>query len=119
MRSFPDPGEPTIVSHGGGGIPFWAPDGRTLYYGTRIGRWFIAAHIQKGPSPRVLSIDSLFGDPGIGQIPAPGSTLSPDGERFILAVYPDAGGPDGDTSATARLILVQNFFEELRRLVPR
>jgi hypothetical protein len=40
----------------------------------------------------------------------PGSTLSHGGERFILAVYPNAGSSGADTSTSARLILVQNFW---------
>ena len=34
IRSFPDPGERTLVSQGGGTVPFWSPDGNTLYYAT-------------------------------------------------------------------------------------
>jgi len=117
VRSFPDPGEPTIVSHGGGGVPSWSPDGRTLYYGTRIGRWLVAARLLREPSPSVLSIDTLYGDPGIGQIPMPGY-LSPDGDRFIVAVFPSDGTSGVDASQPARLILVQNFSEELKRLAP-
>jgi Tol biopolymer transport system component len=116
VRGFPDPGEPTIVSHGGGGIPFWSPDGRTLYYGTRIGRWTIAARLVRAAVPKVLSIDSLFGDPGFALAPMPGSTLSPDGNRFIAVVYPDAVHAGADASEPGRLILVQNFFQELERL---
>jgi len=117
VRSFPDPGEPTIVSHGGGGVPSWSPDGRTLYYGTRIGRWLVAARLLRDPSPRVLSIDTLYGDPGIGQIPMPGY-LSPDGKEFIVAAYPGVATSGAETSQPSRLILVQNFAEELKRLVP-
>ena len=117
VRRFPDPGEPTVVSRGGGGIPAWSPDGSTLYYGTRIGRWHIAARLQRDPSPRVVSIDTLFGDPGIGQVPMPGSTLHPAGDRFLLAVYSDAVDPGADRSVPGRLILVQNVFEEVKRLV--
>ncbi len=116
VRGFPDPGEPTIVSRGGGGIPFWSPDGTTLYYGTRIGRWFVAARLLRDAAPRVLSIDTLFGDPGIGQVPMPGATLNPAGDRFILAVYPDPADRGAANSKPERLVLVQNFFEELKRL---
>ncbi len=41
--------------------------------------------------------------------------VSPDGERFLM--IKEGGGAD-DTSAPSQLILVQNWFEELRRLVP-
>ena len=65
IRSFPDPGERTVVSEDGGFIPFWSPDGNTLYY-TRPesgGGTFMAARIQRDPVPVVLSRDSLFTGP--------------------------------------------------------
>ena len=95
-------------------MAFWAPDGRTLYYGRSVGRVFFAARVRRGPVPSVLSIDTLFAEPDLGVIPFPGATLHPDGDRFIFAVYPDAGGPDDATAATGRLVLVQNFFGELK-----
>jgi Tol biopolymer transport system component len=32
IRSFPEPGERTLVSQGGGEYPLWSPDGNTVYY---------------------------------------------------------------------------------------
>ena len=113
VRSFPDPGERTVVSEGGGDTPFWSPDGNTLYYsrGAFLGGTFKAARIQRDPTPVVLSTDSLF---TVASIIAPtaGSVLHPDGDRFILAQNVGAADAGGDTD---RLILVQNFFEELRQ----
>jgi hypothetical protein len=50
--------------------------------------------------------------------PFTGTALHPDGDRFIFAVA--SGDPDAQGEATApqRIILVKNFFEELKRLVP-
>ena len=63
IRSFPDPGAQTQVSQGGGQFPFWSPDGNTVHYWT-IGAsgqaTFMAARIQRNPTPVVLSRDSLF-----------------------------------------------------------
>ena len=42
--------------------------------------------------------------------------VSPDGKRF-LTIKP-SGGPE-QTAASTSLIVVQNWFEELKRLVPR
>ena len=81
----------------------------------------MAAHLQRDPVPRVVSVDTLFSDPGIGQIPAPGETLHPAGDRFIFAVHPntgDTGDPDATASGPGRLILVQNFQEKLGRRPP-
>ena len=61
VRSFPDPGERTPVSEGGGDFPDWSPDGNTVYYWTPgVGGLFWAARLQREPTPMVLSTDSLF-----------------------------------------------------------
>jgi Tol biopolymer transport system component len=112
IRSFPEPGGLTIVSEGGGDVPFWSPDGNTLYY-TRPPGVFTAARIERDPVPVVVSRDSLFTvTPGIGRV-FQGSGLHPDGDRFILARTVDT-----TDDAPQRLILVLNFFEELKERVP-
>jgi len=118
IRSFPNAGERMLVSRGGGLIPFWSPDGGTLYYKAGPGRPFMAARLQREPVPAVLSLDTLFTSPTVTTQSLPGSALHPDGDRFILAVT--GGDPEaaGDATAPMRLILVQSFFEELKRLVP-
>lgn len=118
VRRFPEPGERTIVSRDGGAVAFWAPDGSTLYYGRSVGRQFFAAKVRRDPVPSVLSTDALFAEPGLGVVPAPGAALHPAGDRFIFAVYAGVGGADDRTSEPGRLILVQNFFEELNRQAP-
>ena len=49
--------------------------------------------------------------------PFSGSGLHPDGDRFIFAQSVGAGAEDAGAEPV-RLILVQNFFEELRQVVP-
>jgi Tol biopolymer transport system component len=112
IRSFPEPGGLTMVSEGGGSWAFWSPDGNTLYYASPLGV-VTAARIERDPVPVVVSRDSLFMvTPGIAP-PFQGSGLHPDGDRFILSrnVGTTYAGPQ-------RLILVQNFFEELKERVP-
>jgi len=118
IRSFPDAGAQTRVSEGGGSGPFWSPDGNTLYFarGGPDGATFFAAHLQRDPVPVVLSTDSLFRAVAGG--PLAGSGLHPEGDRFILVRTVGSPEPDDTTAEPARLILVQNFFEELKRLVP-
>ncbi len=41
--------------------------------------------------------------------------MSLDGQRFLMIT---AGGGAEDTSAPPQIIVVQHWFEELRRLVP-
>ena len=119
IRSFPDPGERTLVSQGGGTVPFWSPDGNTLYYATGFGQPFMAARLQRDPVPVVLSTDTLFTRVGAGTEAFPGSALHPDGDRFILARNATTGTvAEGGATEAERLILVLNFFEELRQVVP-
>ena len=120
VRSFPDPGERTKVSENGGAKPFWSPDGNTLYY-ERFDpageSTFMAARTERDPVPVVLSTDSLFTVASITALAA-GSALHPDGDRFILAQNVSTSGVEDGAPEPSRLILVQNFFEELKRLVP-
>ena len=112
IRSFPEPGAQTVVSQGGGDVPFWSPDGNTLYYARRSigGATFMAARIERDPTPVVVSRDSLFA--GSYLLPFQGSGLHPDGDRWIVAqnfVTADEGAAEPQ-----RLIVVTNWFEELR-----
>ena len=112
VRSFPNPGEPTLVSQAGGNVPFWAADGTTLFYLRTQGvdGTVFAARLQRDPVPVVLATDSLFTVRSIAE-PVPGTGLHPDGDRFVFAQA--IGLAEADTPA--RLILVENFFEELRQ----
>ena len=116
IRSFPEPGERTIVSEGGGGIPFWSPDGSILYY-TRPPGIFTAARLERDPVPVVVSRDSLFTTRPGGVRPFQGSGLHPDGDRFILARSVGSADAEGESTEPDRLILVLNFFEVLKERV--
>ena len=85
IRSFPEPGERTLVSQGGGEYPFWSPDGSTVYFwtlgvGGAEGDAFIAARIRRNPTPVVLSREPLFS----GNYFRPASDLHPDGDRLVV-----------------------------------
>jgi hypothetical protein len=116
VRSFPTPGERTIVYSGAVAGMSWSPDGGTLYAFTGQNQPLIAVRLQRDPVPVVLGVDTLF--TAIGAVePAPGSVLHPDGDRFIFAgtATGDAVSEEGDTERPERLILVRNWVEELRR----
>jgi Tol biopolymer transport system component len=116
IRSFPVAGERTVVSRGGGMGGIWSPDGSTLYYSASADAessvvTMVAARLRLDPVVTVLSTDTLFTIEGVpprsGQNP-----LHPDGDRFIFPVAVEGGS--GAEARGARLILVQNWFEELR-----
>ena len=117
LRDFPDPREPLIVLREDA-IPFWSPDGNSVLLGTRIGRMFVSARLARGAVFTVASVDTLFADPGIAGQPMAGASMHPDGDRFVFVVNPSGGEVQGDASGAERLILVQGFEEELRRLAP-
>ena len=123
IRSFPDPGERTPVSQGGGVAPSWSPDGNTVYHWRieSLGRYTsMAARIQRQPTPVVLSRDSLFTREMVvrsgGNVVA--YDLHPDGDRLIVGRSATATNAAEIAAEPDRLILVQNFFEELRQVVP-
>ena len=103
------------MSEGGGVIPFWSPDGNTLYYARSDGAGggtYSAARIQRDPVPVVLSTDSLF--TGRAYLaPFPGSGLHPDGDRWIVPQNVGSAGPEAGAEPE-RLIMITNFFEDLR-----
>ena len=95
----------------------WSPDGSTLYAFTAgPERLALAIRLRRGPVAEVLGIDTLFTTPLGARVPRTGAVLHPDGDRFILTrdvgvVATAADGPQRPD----RLILVTNFFEELRQ----
>ena len=117
IRSFPEPGERTLVSQGGGEYPFWSPDGNTVYYwglGEPGGQGdeFMAARIQRDPTPVVQRRDPLF----TGNYIRSGWSLHPEGDRLVVR-QPTLGAGDGEASETERFLIVTNWFEELRQRV--
>jgi hypothetical protein len=94
----------------------WSPDGGTLYAFTGPDAPVVAIRLRRDPVPVVLSVDTLFTSPPFGSEPPPGSVLHPDGNRFILATDASAAAAD-ELQRPDRLILVTNFFEELRQRV--
>ena len=104
-----------LISRGGGTKPLWGPDGRELFY-LSLGGQLTAVPIEADGSftfgnPEVVFEQTYFtGSPVRGH----NYDISPDGKRFLMI---KEGDPGGETEPT-QLILVQNWFEELKRLVP-
>jgi DNA-binding beta-propeller fold protein YncE len=106
VRPFPGPGPKWQVSTEGGVGPVWAPSGRELFY--RSENRLMVADVQLVPAfsaraPRLL-FEGTFKASFYAQF-----DVSPDGRRFIM-IKP--------TDAASRLVVVQNWQEELKRLVP-
>jgi len=103
-----------LVSSEGGDQPLWARNGKQLFYRTLNTNqvWVVDVRTDGGFStskPRLL-----FEKPGyIVAGPIRTYDLSMDGQRFLM-VKLNRGKPTPVTEMT----LVQNWFEELKRLVP-
>jgi len=104
------------VSTSGGVQPLWARNGRELFYVTPTGD---VMGVQVGEGPRwatnapakVIPANGYYYG-GVGA--AATFDVSPDGRRFLMIKQRD---PQAETTPTS-LIVVQNWTEELKRLVP-
>jgi serine/threonine-protein kinase len=109
LRSYPEPDHKEPVSTDGGTHPRWSPNGKELFY--RSGNRMMAVDVSTTPRltlsrPRVLFEQRyVFGGQTVANF-----DVSPDGQRFVMVK---------DDSASGRINLVLNWFEELKRLVPR
>ena len=113
VRAFPDAeDELTLVSQGGGRWPVWAPDSDELFYRSPEGMMVVAFETE--PRFRVRTTQLLFEETLTYSLSGRGTgrtyDIAPDGQRFLVVKRFDTAPP--------QIILVQNWFEELRRLVP-
>ena len=114
VRPFPnvDEGKWT-VSTGGGAQPLWARNGRELFYVAQPAR-LMAASIQPGATfaagdPRLL-FEGRYARPGLRGT----YDVAPDGRRFLM-LKENESAPQ---TAPPELVVVPNWLEELKRLVP-
>jgi hypothetical protein len=114
LQPFPGGGAVTQVSAGPGTEPVWARDGEEIFY--RDGLDVLGVGVDIGPgdaiavgTPEVLfSADYLLDNLGVG---VPNYDVSIDGKSFLM---PTLRG----SAALPVIVLVDNWFQELKRLVP-
>ena len=101
------------ISNGGGTQPLWSRDGRELFY-YAPGRLMAVDVETTGDEFRAGRAKMLFERRFLQGSLHRQYDVSPDGERFLMIedVEPGGSGPRLD------VILVDNWFEELKRLVP-
>ena len=104
------------ISRGGGTKPLWGPDGRELFY-LSLGGQLTAVPTETDGSftfgnPEVVFEETYYfrGGSFLGRT----YDISPDGKRFLMI---KERGP-GDETEPTQVILVLNWFDELKRLVP-
>ena len=112
VRPFPDVnGGKWQLSSGGGSAPLWAHNGRELFYTSRGKMYVVALHPGSPFSaepPRVLfAIPDRVrtGSPLRGTF-----ALTPDDQRFLMV----RDNSWQDMAGTPTVVVVENFFDELR-----
>ncbi len=110
VSAFPGPGGKTTISSGGGREPQWSPDGSELYY--REKEWLMAVSVATvqdfdAGAPRRL-FEAPFDEAGA---PYANYDVARESDGFIMV------RSDEERSAS-RLVVVLNWFKELRRLAP-
>jgi len=116
VAPYPGPGGKIAVSAAGGRSPRWSSDGKELVY--RNARQMMAVAVTPGPtlgigSPRLL-FEGEYAQEEMGQ-GAHNYDVTADGQRFIM-MLPVAQTERAE--ARREMVVVQNWFEELKRLVP-
>lgn len=113
VRPFPGPGGQWQISAEGGSSPTWSRNGRELFYETLDQRLMVASYAEQGGSfhadkPRLWGETRL---PDLQELRT--FDLHPDGQRFAVLQDVAEAGEKRD-----KVVLFQNFFDELRRLAP-
>jgi hypothetical protein len=110
---YPPTGERVQVSAAGGVQARWRADGRELFYLTPEGTLMaVEVNIERGFRPGVptsLFETGLVVDPIRDQY-----AVTRDGRRFLLAAPADTK----DDVPPPQIVIVENWVEELKRLVP-
>ena len=112
VQRFPSLGDKIAVSTDGGAQPLWSPDGDELFY--RGPRGMMAVPVETDPTFRAGEPELLFEQQYYFLLGRRTYDLAPDG-RFLMVKEETA--PDASAGQEV-IILVQNWFEELTRLVP-
>jgi Tol biopolymer transport system component len=103
VRAFTGSPKTWRVSLDGGTWPVWSRDGREIFF--RQGDWIMAADVTSSSEFRTAKPRQLFGDPALVY----GFDVAPDGRFLMIQQQPDS---------SAELVLVQNWFEELKARGP-
>jgi serine/threonine protein kinase/Tol biopolymer transport system component len=113
---FPGPGGGWLVSSRGSEF-IWSPNGRELFF-LEDSHIMVAEYTARGDAlvfgkPRVWSQHPLM---DLGSPPVGAFDLAPDGKRFAVVLNADG---TADPKPVTQLTFLLNFFDELRRRVPK
>ncbi len=111
VRRYPTLDSRAQISSGGGTRPMWARDGRELFY-LKPDNTLVVVPVERSDTGGFVAGASkaLFQGPYYALQAGRSYDISPDGKRFVMIKE--------STSAPVQLLVVQNWFAELNRLVP-
>jgi serine/threonine-protein kinase len=118
IRPYPGPGGQVTVSVDGGREPIWSPNGEVFYRNIEGDSLFAVSvtttpALKIGPPVQLFQRRRYYITP-TGS-PRPQYDVTADGQRFLMI----APGPGVDSSVDrAQIVVVQNWLEELKRLLP-
>jgi hypothetical protein len=104
------------ISRAGGTRPRWSTDGRELFFlgGTAIntgGAPLMGVGTETSPAFRVGNPVQILPGPYFSGLAGRTYDVSHDGQRFLMV-------KEMTSAATARIIVVENWFDELRQKAP-
>jgi serine/threonine-protein kinase len=117
VRPFPNLEEGKwLISRGGGTSPIWGPNGRELFYRGLNEEEMMIVRIETEPTftyttPEILFAGDYFRSRNRNY------DISPDGQRFLMLKEIEST-EEISASTQDSLVIVQNWFEELKRLAP-
>ena len=113
VTAFPVPAGRVKISLRGGGSPVWHPSGTSLFYVDDRAD-LVEARLRIGPSIDVIGQRRLFPAAAYAQVRNQRQyDVSPDGGRFVMLRI------SGESTAGDELVIVTNWFEELRERLGR
>ena len=113
VRPFPGPGPRWQISNDGGAYPIWSRARREIFF-SKNDQILVVPYALNGEAfaptkPRLWHEKSFRRSRGLAWRPY---DLHPDGNRFALAL------PDDNQKEPRHVVLIFNFFDELRRIAP-
>ena len=117
VDQFPDLGNKEQISTGGGQDPVWSSDGSELFFlDAEGGSRMMVVPIDTEPTLTAGTATVLFEGNYYHALPRRLYDVAPDG-RFLMIKPPD-GAAEDTASVSGQIVVVEGWFEELKRLVP-
>jgi serine/threonine-protein kinase len=111
---FPELGERRQISTDGGRIPVWSPDGRELYFSGYTTQELFAVAVSAETTFTFAPPRALFQFPMFLSAGTRAYHAAPDGRLLVIR----SGQADSNVGTVPNIIVIQNWTEELKRLVP-